>query len=101
LLTSCGEPTAPALEVVEYEDTLLVGHFIEPSPYRGRPTPEKDALWERLWDWGAFNIPDDQFPLLNKSGEPWHHVGQEFGGGVAGLSWGYHQIHCLVRTLNL
>ena len=89
---------APALEAVEYHDETLPGAFLQPSPYRGTPTPDIDARWEKLWDWGAFNVPEDKIPLLNKStDDPWHHTDPSHGGGVAGLFWGFHQIHCLVR----
>lgn len=99
LLTKRDERTAPALDAIQYEYQLLQGSFMEPSPYRGRPTPQMDALWERLWDWGAYNVPEHQLRALNKSESvPWHHVDEQFGGGLAGMSWGYHQLHCLVRT---
>ncbi|EXV00379.1 DUF3328 domain protein [Metarhizium robertsii] len=85
-----------SLEAVEYHDETLPGAFLQPSPYRGTPTPDIDARWEKLWDWGAFNVPEDKIPLLNKStDDPWHHTDPSHGGGVAGLFWGFHQIHCL------
>ncbi|RYP20474.1 hypothetical protein DL765_002773 [Monosporascus sp. GIB2] len=88
--------TAPALEAVAYHDETLPGDFLQPSPYRGTPTPEIDSRWEKLWDWGAFNVPEDKIPLLNKSRSgSWHRTDPKFGGGVAGLFWGFHQIHCL------
>jgi hypothetical protein len=92
--------TAPAMEVVQYENQLLQGTFMEASPYRGRPTPEIDVLWGELWDWGAFNVPEEESHQLNMSDAvDWHHTDKEFGGGLAGMSWGYHQLHCLVRTI--
>jgi hypothetical protein len=94
--------TAPALEAVTYHGETLPGAFHHPSPYRGMPTPEIDSRWEKLWDWGAFNVPEDKIPLLNKStSTAWHHTDPEFGGGVAGLFWGFHQIHCLVSLSTL
>lgn len=44
--------TAPILEdpgVVEYSNYDLELYFNQPSPYRGPPTPEREALWEYLW----------------------------------------------------
>ncbi|KAH8587733.1 hypothetical protein B0O99DRAFT_747327 [Bisporella sp. PMI_857] len=89
-------PYSPALAAVTYHEETLLGAFLQPSPYRGTPTPEIDSRWEDIWDWGAFNIADDKIHLLNKSRSvKWHHTDPEFGGGVAALSWGFHQIHCL------
>lgn len=44
--------TAPILEdpgVVEYSNYDLELYFNQPSPYRGPPTPKREALWEDLW----------------------------------------------------
>ncbi|KAK7965737.1 Cyclochlorotine biosynthesis protein O [Apiospora aurea] len=87
---------APALEAVTYHDETLQGEFLQPSPYRGTPTPEIDARWEEIADGNAFNVASDKLHLLNKSSsDPWHHTAPEFGGGVAAQSWGFHQLHCL------
>ncbi|RAL00024.1 oxidase ustYa family protein [Aspergillus ibericus CBS 121593] len=89
-------PYSPALEAVEYHDETLQGEFMQPSPFRGTPTPEIDARWEEIADGNAFNVASDKIHLLNKSSsEPWHHTDPKFGGGIAAQSWGYHQLHCL------
>jgi hypothetical protein len=80
------------LEAVEYHYETLQGEFLQPSPYRGTPTPEIDFRWEEISDGNAFNVPDDKIHLLNKSSSmPWHHTEPEFGGGIAAQSWGFHQ----------
>ncbi|KAK8067393.1 hypothetical protein PG997_014140 [Apiospora hydei] len=95
-LTSGHQRAAPALEAVTYHDETLQGEFLQPSPYRGTPTPEIDARWEEIADGNAFNVASDKLHLLNKSSsDPWHHTAPEFGGGVAAQSWGFHQLHCL------
>jgi hypothetical protein len=48
---------------------------------------------------GGFDVPVDKLHLLNKSAEEsWQHTPEEFGGGVAAMMWGFHQLHCLVGT---
>lgn len=39
---------APALEAVELVDMTFEGDFEQPSPWRGPPSPERDAAWEYL-----------------------------------------------------
>ncbi|GJP93025.1 DUF3328 domain protein [Aspergillus niger] len=107
VLSRCGEPSeaactrkmssySPALEAVEYHDETLQGEFMQPSPFRGTPTPELDARWEEIADGNAFNVDSNKIHLLNKSlSQPWHHTEPIFGGGIAAQSWGSHQLHCL------
>lgn len=73
---------------------------MQPSPFRGTPTPELDARWEEIADGNAFNVDSNKIHLLNKSlSQPWHHTEPIFGGGIAAQSWGSHQLHCLVREI--
>ncbi|GFN21420.1 hypothetical protein AtubIFM55763_010580 [Aspergillus tubingensis] len=89
-------PYSPALEAVEYHDETIKGEFMQPSPFRGTPTPELDARWEEIADGNAFNVASDKIHLLNKSiSRPWHHTDPIYGGGIAAQSWGSHQLHCL------
>ena len=37
---------APALEAIEYQDIYFNGTLHYPSPYRGSPNDELDALWD-------------------------------------------------------
>lgn len=41
--------TAPAVEAIEYENIEIENGFSHESPYRGPPTPELEAAWEKLW----------------------------------------------------
>jgi hypothetical protein len=40
---------APVYDVVEYEDVQFSNKFYQPSPYRGKPTPELEKAWGDLW----------------------------------------------------
>jgi hypothetical protein len=40
---------APVFDVVEYEDVKFSNNFFQPSPYRGKPTPELEKSWSDLW----------------------------------------------------
>jgi hypothetical protein len=41
---------APITEAVEYEWVTLENNINQPSIYRGRPTPELEQAWGRLWE---------------------------------------------------
>ncbi|PCG89627.1 Protein of unknown function DUF3328 [Penicillium occitanis (nom. inval.)] len=94
----CAEHMAaasPVMEAVEYEWKTFENDFFHDSIYRGHPTVELEKAWDDLWNYGAFNVPKDMLPKLNKSTTGWREVPEEKGGGVAGLLEGFHQIHCL------
>lgn len=40
---------APVFDVVEYENVQFSNTFYQPSPYRGKPTPELEKSWSDLW----------------------------------------------------
>lgn len=44
-------PTAPYLEDgdLDFEVFTEQNHLMQPSPYRGQPTPEVEEAWLRLW----------------------------------------------------
>jgi hypothetical protein len=46
-------------------------------------------------------IPDDKLALLNKSAteRTWHRLPSKIGGGIQAYFEGFHQIHCLVRSI--
>jgi hypothetical protein len=46
--------TAPAFEAVEYHEEDYKGIFHQASAYRGKPTPELDERWRKLWDCESF-----------------------------------------------
>ena len=41
---------SPAFEVMKVEDTQFENGFMEPSIYRGKPTPELEEAWSDLWN---------------------------------------------------
>jgi hypothetical protein len=87
---------------VTYHEETLLGTFDQPSPYRGKPTPELDWMWEDIVEGSAFNYPEDKLSLLNISDSErpnYLHTEAQFGGGVASPAWGFHQLHCLVSLL--
>ena len=97
-------------DVVEYEDVQFSNTFFQPSPYRGKPTPELEKAWSDLWKSktakriylsalltrgivGVVEVPFEQLPALNKSQDhPWYR--SENGGVMAGLEV-FHSLHCL------
>lgn len=42
-------PIAPLNDVVEYEEVDFVNPFAHQTIYRGPPTPQLEAAWEKLW----------------------------------------------------
>ncbi|TDZ21041.1 Cyclochlorotine biosynthesis protein O [Colletotrichum orbiculare MAFF 240422] len=89
-------PYSPALEAVELVDMTFEGDFEQPSPWRGPPSPERDAAWEYLTHDGGVNVPLENLHLLNKSTDvDWEKSDPTFGGGAVGLLEVFHQLHCL------
>ncbi|KAL2018453.1 hypothetical protein VTK56DRAFT_809 [Thermocarpiscus australiensis] len=87
---------SPALEAVEMQWTTFDDTF-QPDEYSGYPSKSSEAAWAKLWDFGAFSVPQHMLAGLNKSSMDgdFRLVGEEHGGGVGGLLEGAHQIHCL------
>lgn len=94
---------------MEYEDVQFSNTFYQPSPYRGKPTPELERAWSDLWKSktldpmenmkltkgivGTVDGPLDRLPAFNKSKDhPWFY--SENGGVLAGLEV-FHSLHCL------
>ncbi|KAG0646874.1 hypothetical protein D0Z07_6265 [Hyphodiscus hymeniophilus] len=40
---------SPVFETLEYKDVQFSNAFSQPSPYRGKPTPELEKAWLDLW----------------------------------------------------
>ncbi|KAI4863017.1 hypothetical protein F4820DRAFT_471924 [Hypoxylon rubiginosum] len=91
-------PYSPALETgdVEYEEFTDQNHLMQPSPYRGNPTPEIEEAWIRLWRLPTIHFPEEHMVALNKSPPASYvHVADEYGGGMLGFLDVFHQLHCL------
>ncbi|KAK1973907.1 hypothetical protein LZ30DRAFT_609511 [Colletotrichum cereale] len=91
-------PYSPYLESgdLEFEDFTDQNHLMQPSPYRGQPTPEVEEAWIRLWRVPPIHLPEDKLVALNKTpAENYEHVSEELGGGVKGFLNVFHQLHCL------
>ncbi|TDZ54060.1 Cyclochlorotine biosynthesis protein O [Colletotrichum trifolii] len=81
------------LEFVEYTEQ---NHLMQPSPFRGKPTPEVEEAWIRLWRVPPIRFPEDKLPALNKMpADKYEHVPESLGGGVKGFLNVFHQLHCL------
>ncbi|KAJ5951244.1 uncharacterized protein N7479_009657 [Penicillium vulpinum] len=39
---------SPLLPVVEYEDVRFQGSFRDKNQYKGQPSPQLDAAWDRI-----------------------------------------------------
>ncbi|SMR51932.1 unnamed protein product [Zymoseptoria tritici ST99CH_3D1] len=71
-------------------------HLMQPSPYRGQPTPEVEEAWIRLWRLPMIQFPESKLPALNKSdATQYMHASQDYGGGVLGFFHVFHELHCL------
>ena len=110
---------APFLESgdLEFQEFTDKNHLMQPSIYRGQPTPEIEAAWISLWrskedfhrshqfrslSADNFQVPTIKFPesklaALNKSPpSSYAHVAPEYGEGALGFLDVFHQLHCLV-----
>jgi len=93
---------SPALPIAEYLPPYhLDAAIVQVNKYRGPPSPEIDAEWEKI---GA-GVPGvrlqwDDIIALNKSVQtdpmkPLHRIPEEFGGGYIGMLEVFHLLHCL------
>ncbi|KAJ4349427.1 uncharacterized protein N0V89_008042 [Didymosphaeria variabile] len=103
---------SPAFEAIEYHEEDYSGLFRQASAYRGKPTPELDEQWLKLWDCEPtisplfniiqaktdqdreFDVPESAWPRMNRTADP--SIVRTSKGGGAALFWGMHQLHCLV-----
>nr|A0A142I736.1 RecName: Full=UstYa family oxidase phomYc'; AltName: Full=Phomopsin biosynthesis cluster protein Yc'a [Diaporthe leptostromiformis]AMR44288.1 DUF3328 protein [Diaporthe leptostromiformis] len=71
-------PYSPYLEDgdLELEEFTELNHLMQPSPYRGQPTPEIEEAWVRLW-------------------RDYAHVSTRYGDDMLGFLNVFHQLHCL------
>ncbi|KAJ9143375.1 Tat pathway signal sequence [Pleurostoma richardsiae] len=91
-------PYSPYLESgdLEHEEFTEENHLMQPSPYRGHPTPEVEEAWLKLWRLPTIHFPEERMVALNKTpAQNYAHVSAEYGGGMLGFLNVFHQLHCL------
>jgi len=88
---------SPALEAVEYETVKFNGTFRYPSIYRGTPTPELDAAWNRITkNVQPLQISRETLDKIGKADRPsLVRFKEEDGGGYMASVAAIHQLHCL------
>ncbi|KAK8090451.1 hypothetical protein PG997_005412 [Apiospora hydei] len=88
-------PYSPYLESGDlgFEDYTEQNHLMQPSPYRGHPTPAVEDAWLRLWRLPYIQFPEDKLQALNKT--PAERYAHTKDGGVQGFLNVFHQLHCL------
>ncbi|KAJ7104124.1 hypothetical protein B0H15DRAFT_766556, partial [Mycena belliarum] len=82
---------------VEYGTLKFNGTFRHPSIYRGTPTPELDAAWDRLTtDVQPMRISKETLLRIGKADVPsLVRYREEDGGGYMASVEVVHQLHCL------
>ncbi|KAK0732541.1 hypothetical protein B0T21DRAFT_369169 [Apiosordaria backusii] len=89
---------SPALQAVRYHQVTFPAAFTAQSVYRGTPTPELDAAWQKLVHLGAgsLRIHKAHLPLLNKSHKADSLLMFDDGtGDIQVMLEVFHQLHCL------
>ncbi|KAK3949208.1 hypothetical protein QBC32DRAFT_400402 [Pseudoneurospora amorphoporcata] len=97
----CARQLAPYSPYLETNDLRYVeftdqNHLMQPSPYRGHPTPEVEEAWVKLWRMPTIHFPQDKMAALNKTpASNYAHVSARYGGDMMGFLDVFHQLHCL------
>ncbi|KAF7186778.1 Cyclochlorotine biosynthesis protein O, partial [Pseudocercospora fuligena] len=89
---------APFLEAntLQYTTFTEENHLMQPSPYRGQPTPEIETAWRELWRVPRIQFPESKLSALNKTNiDLYAHAAPQYGGGVLGFINVFHELHCL------
>ena len=111
--TNASLHAAPALEVVkdDYEVVRFISSYKSQSPYKGPPSPDVDAAWDRIIEGrcckndivlsninivGAMSITQETLDRINAS-EHAVKLPDESGGGYLAILEVFHQLHCVVR----
>ncbi|KAH9828729.1 uncharacterized protein C8Q71DRAFT_792669 [Rhodofomes roseus] len=97
--TQCAERLSaysPAIQAVEYNDVVFNGSLRHPSEFRGSPTPELDAAWDRISGLRPLRLSEDDLAKIGKESTPslakYH---EEDGGGYFATIEIAHHMHCL------
>ena len=110
--TNASLHAAPALEVVkdDYEIVRFISSYKSQSPYKGPPSPDVDAAWDRIIEGrcckndimlsnieivGAMSITEETLGKINAS-EHAVRLPDESGGGYLAVLEVFHQLHCVV-----
>ncbi|MCJ1235720.1 hypothetical protein MMC14_003691 [Varicellaria rhodocarpa] len=90
------EKPTPALHVVneEYQTWKMNGTLRTSSSYRGPPSSEIDAAWEKLWKVSSFRLSTEGLKRMNGSEDSVSFLPNEGGGYLASLAVN-HQLHCV------
>jgi hypothetical protein len=88
--------SAPANDVVEWEERVFDDMPGKWSPYFGTPNDAKDELWDRLYTGTGILLfnPEDTSRMPNPSVAVPTTDGD---GGIYGMEV-FHELHCLVYT---
>ncbi|KAJ6597469.1 hypothetical protein DFH09DRAFT_1356731 [Mycena vulgaris] len=88
---------SPAQQAVKYKTVKFNGTFEFPSIYRGTPTPEIDAAWDRISvDVKPTRLDKSILQKIGKEETPsLVKFREEDGGGFMASYETFHQLHCL------
>ncbi|EME81790.1 uncharacterized protein MYCFIDRAFT_215482 [Pseudocercospora fijiensis CIRAD86] len=97
----CGaqlSPYSPYIDtnVLQYTTFTEENHLMQPSPYRGQPTPDIEMAWKELWRLPRIQFPESKLSALNKTNvDLYTHAAPQYGGGVLAILNVFHELHCL------
>ncbi|KZT69728.1 hypothetical protein DAEQUDRAFT_726394 [Daedalea quercina L-15889] len=87
---------SPAIEAVEYHDVMFNGSLHHTSEFRGTPSPEVDAAWDRISNLKPLSIFEDDLTKIGRNSRPsmvkYH---EAFSGGYVATIEIAHHMHCL------
>ncbi|KAK3998065.1 hypothetical protein QBC44DRAFT_386294 [Cladorrhinum sp. PSN332] len=92
---SCNDAAySPAGHVLRYRDVVFDSGFgLERTNYQGPPTPERDALWEDLYNFGVSQVPGESAAkLVNKTVPIPDLLPDRYYAVELDI---FHQLHCL------
>ncbi|KAF9892560.1 hypothetical protein FE257_001669 [Aspergillus nanangensis] len=81
---------SPAREAAVYEKVISRGGMYQENAYKGPPSPERDAVWNKLLEPIDIRVSKDTLEQLNITGLELN----DHSGYYGGLNV-YHHLHCL------
>ncbi|ATZ56076.1 hypothetical protein BCIN_12g06100 [Botrytis cinerea B05.10] len=91
-------PYSPGLHIFQDVDKVYrfdVGYNSH-SSFRGPPSPERDAVWDRITHVGAMSISEETRQKINAS-DGSVRLPKESGGGFMAMTEFVHEMHCIDR----